>query len=416
MPYQGLFGVVALLLIAYGLSEGRSRIAWKSVAIILLVQITLALLFFHLPLARRLLQWVNEGALAIQQASEAGSSMVFGYLGGGPLPFAESWPGAGFVLAFKSLPIVMVMSALSALLFYWKILPALIHGMAWLLRRSANISGAVSVSTAANVFVGMVEAPICVRPYLNSMSRSELFITMTAGMATVAGTVMVLYATILGNVIENALGHVLVASLISAPAAILFALIMIPETGEQSDAEPVTITSPAHSTMDAITYGTEQGLKLFLNIIAMLLVLVSLVTLLNSLLGLLPMVAGEEMTLQRMLGWVLAPLMWLLGMPWQEAVIGGQLMGVKSVLNEFLAYLQMAELPEGTLSPRSDLILTYSLCGFANFGSLGIMVGGLSAMAPERRHDILQLGTRSLVSGTLATCMTGALAGLLVTG
>lgn len=423
MQGQGLIGIVVLLLIAFVCSENRKSIPWKTVAMALLLQCSLAIVFLYLPWFQALLRTINRGALAIQQAAEAGSSMVFGYLGGGPLPFAESYPGASFVLAFKALPIVIVMSALSALLFYWKILPAVIRGAAWLLQRSMNVSGAVGVSTAANVFVGMVEAPLCVRPYIQNMTRSELFILMSAGMATVAGTVMVLYATLLGNLIDNALGHVLVASLVSAPAAILFAVMMIPPapiptspTSGSSDnrSAPVTMLSPARSSMDAITYGTEEGLKLFLNILALLLVLVSLVTLLNSALSLLPEFAGGAITLQRLLGWLFAPLMWTLGLPWDEAVRGGQLMGMKTVLNEFLAYLELSRMAPGTFSERSTLILIYALCGFANFGSLGIMVGGLSAMAPQRRGDILQLGARSLVSGTLATCLTGALVGLLV--
>ncbi|WP_290582159.1 NupC/NupG family nucleoside CNT transporter [Ketobacter sp.] len=416
MQGQGLIGIVVLLLIAFICSENRKAIPWKTVAMALLLQCSLAIVFLYLPWFQALLRAINRGALAIQQAAEAGSSMVFGYLGGGPLPFAESYPGASFVLAFKALPIVIVMSALSALLFYWKILPAVIRGAAWLLQRSMNVSGAVGVSTAANVFVGMVEAPLCVRPYIQNMTRSELFILMSAGMATVAGTVMVLYATLLGNLIDNALGHVLVASLVSAPAAILFAVMMIPpaSTTTANHSAPVTMLSPARSSMDAITYGTEEGLKLFLNILALLLVLVSLVTLLNSALSLLPEFAGGAITLQRLLGWLFAPLMWTLGLPWEEAIRGGQLMGMKTVLNEFLAYLELSQMAPGTFSERSTLILIYALCGFANFGSLGIMVGGLSAMAPQRRGDILQLGARSLVSGTLATCLTGALVGLLV--
>lgn len=416
MQGQGLIGIVVLLLIAFVCSENRKSIPWKTVAMALLLQCSLAIVFLYLPWFQALLRAINRGALAIQQAAEAGSSMVFGYLGGGPLPFAESYPGASFVLAFKALPIVIVMSALSALLFYWKILPAVIRGAAWLLQRSMNVSGAVGVSTAANVFVGMVEAPLCVRPYIQNMTRSELFILMSAGMATVAGTVMVLYATLLGNLIDNALGHVLVASLVSAPAAILFAVMMIPpaSTTTANHSAPVTMLSPARSSMDAITYGTEEGLKLFLNILALLLVLVSLVTLLNSALSLLPEFAGGAITLQRLLGWLFAPLMWTLGLPWEEAIRGGQLMGMKTVLNEFLAYLELSQMAPGTFSERSTLILIYALCGFANFGSLGIMVGGLSAMAPQRRGDILQLGARSLVSGTLATCLTGALVGLLV--
>lgn len=412
MPFQGVIGIVVLISIAFLLSEKRKAIPWRSVIIALVIQLLLALLLLEVPLFQTGLALVNQGALALQKASEAGSSMVFGYLGGGPLPFAESYPGASFILAFKSLPIVIVISALSALLFYWRVLPTLIQGVSYLLEKTLKVSGVVGVGTAANVFVGMVEAPLCVRPYLKEISRAELFILMTAGMATVAGTVMVLYAVIIGDVMENAMGHILTASLISAPAAIMFAMIMVPDSSFSRKVD-VKLTSNAHSSMDAITYGTEEGLKLFLNIIAMLLVLVSLITLLNSILSLFPELAGEPVTLQRILGWVFAPLMWALGMPWAEAQTAGQIMGIKTVLNEFLAYLELSKMEAGLLSPQSKIILIYSLCGFANFGSLGIMVGGLAAMIPQRRQEIISLGGKSMVSGTLATCLTGAIVGLL---
>ena len=413
MQFQGIVGMVFLVFMAYLLSEHRRQIPWRYVLSALLLQMVLAALFLHIPLFQSALQIINKAALALQSASEAGSAMVFGYLGGAPLPFTESFPGASFVLAFKALPIVIVMSALSALLFYWRILPLFISAVAWLLNRSVGVSGAVGVATAANIFIGMVEAPLTVRPYINKMNRSELFILMTAGMATVAGTVMVLYAIILGDVIDNALGHVLVASLISAPAAILFAMMMIPPWQNNAQA-PVVLGSNASSSMEAISNGTEEGLKLFLNIIAMLLVLVSLVTLCNSILHVLPEIHGAPLSLQRILGWIMAPLMWSLGLPWEEALAGGKLMGIKTVLNEFLAYLEFSKMEEGTFSDRSELILMYSLCGFANFGSLGIMVAGLITMAPQRRTEILQLGTRSLISGTMSTCFTGALVGILI--
>ena len=418
MQFQGLIGVCTLLLIAFLLSENKKKIPWKKVTVALLSQCVLVVVFVYMPWFQGILKVVNSAALVLQKASEAGSSLVFGYLGGGDLPFAETYPGASFILAFKALPIVIVMSALSALLFYWTLLPSIIRGVSWALQKTLGVSGVVGVGSAANIFVGMVEAPLCVRPYLAHITRSDLFIILTAGMATVAGTVMVLYATIVGSVIENALGHVLVASLVSAPAAIMFAMIMIPENKASSEIRQplsnseVSLASPAKSTMDAITYGTEEGLKLFLNIIAMLLVLVSLVTLLNSCLALLPDVAGKPLSLQGLMGWLMAPLVWTLGLPWDEAVAGGQLMGIKTVLNEFLAYIELSKAGNESFTEKSRVILLYALCGFANFGSLGIMVGGLSAMVPARRYEILDLSVRSMVSGTLATCMTGALVGL----
>jgi CNT family concentrative nucleoside transporter len=283
-----------------------------------------------------------------------------------------------------------------------------------------GISGSVGIATAANIFIGMVEAPLFIRPWIRQLSRSELFILMTAGMATIAGTVLVLYATILSSVQVNSVGHLLIASFISAPAAVIIARLMVPETETISSTQNAeTANAPiipvrTHSTLDALTQGTKNGLQLFLNIIAMLLVLVALVHIVNGLLSLLPTLAGENITLERLLGYVMSPIVWLMGIPWSEALTAGSLMGVKTVLNEFLAYLQLAQLPEVALSDRSRLIMTYALCGFANAGSLGIMIAGLTTMAPERKQDVLNLGVRSIIAGTLVTCCTGAVVGVLI--
>jgi CNT family concentrative nucleoside transporter len=276
-----------------------------------------------------------------------------------------------------------------------------------------GIGGAVGLSAAANVFVGMVEAPLVVRPYLAALSRGELFIVMSCGMAGIAGTVMALYAAILAPVVPDSMGHILSASIISAPAAILVAAIMVPPRGAPTSGRLVP-AQPASSSMDAITRGTLDGLALLLSVTAMLIVLIALVTLVNLALGLLPPVGGAAWTLQRLLGWLMAPLVWLAGVPWNEAATAGALMGTKTVLNEFIAYVDMARLPAEALAPRSRLIMTYCLCGFANFGSLGILIGGLATMVPERREEIVALGLRSIVSGTLATLMTGAVVGMLI--
>jgi CNT family concentrative nucleoside transporter len=302
------------------------------------------------------------------------------------------------------------MSALSALLFHWKVLPWIVRGFARALSRTLRIGGAEGLGVAANVFVGMVEAPLLIRPYLSRISRSELFSIMTVGMATIAGTVMVLYATLVGDVVPDALGHILTASVISAPAAVVLAKIMVPATGEPTDARLVA-PQPYGSAMDAITQGTTQGVQLLISVIAMIIVLVSLVALINALLGILPGVGGEPLTLERMLGWVMAPLMWLVGIPWSDAPAAGSLMAVKTVLNEFIAYLGLAD---SGLTERSRLLLLYALCGFANPGSLGIMIGGLGTMAPERRPEVVALGLRSILAGTLATCMTAAVASFFV--
>jgi CNT family concentrative nucleoside transporter len=409
---QPLVGLFALTLIAWLLSEKRTAFPWRLATAGIASQLLLALILLKLPAAQGFFLALNQALLTLQEATSAGTRFVFGYLGGGETPF-ETVPGtSSFVLAFQALPIILLMSALSALLFHWRVLPWLVRGFAWALRRTLGIGGALGLGSAANVFVGMVEAPLLVRPYLERLSRAELFALMTTGMATVAGTMMALYAAVLNPVLPGAMGHILTASLISAPAAVMLALILVPPGTDVTEGQLAT-DQVDRSAMDAITRGTLDGLRLLANIVAMLVVLVALVHLLNQMLGLLPEVAGSAVSLQRLLGWLMAPLMWLIGIPWAEATTAGALMGTKTVLNEFLAYLDLAALPPDALSDRSRLILTYALCGFANFGSLGIMIGGLGAMAPSRRDEIVALGMKSILAGTLATCMTGAVVALI---
>ena len=410
--FHGMLGLAAFCAIAWAASENRKAVNLKLVIAGIGIQLFVALIMLKLPWVGQVFGWLNEAVGALQNATEAGSSMVFGYLGGGPLPFEEKQPGASFILAFRALPLVIFISALTALLTYWGLLQWIVRGISKLLERSLQIGGAVGLGTAANVFVGLVEAPLFIRAYLHQLSRAELFMLMTAGMATVAGTVLVLYASFVGEVLPDAIGHLLTASLISAPAAITIARIMVPSTDTPTGAGIAQITD-ASSSMDALTRGTMSGLKLFLNIVAMLLVFVALVHLLNSMLGLLPDLAGQPITLERLFGYLMAPVTWLMGVPWSEAATAGSLMGVKTVLNEFLAYIQFAALPEDALSPRSDLIMAYALCGFANFGSLGIMIGGLTILVPERQADFVGLGMKSILAGTLATCCTGAVVGML---
>ena len=357
---------------------------------------------------------LNSIVSALQQATQEGTSFLLGYLGGGELPFEAKSGSSAFILAFQALPLVLVISALSAMLYYWRILPAIVRGFAWCLRKTLGIGGTAGVSTAANVFVGMVEAPLLVRPYLAKASRSDLFVIMVAGMATIAGTVMVLYATILSAAVPDALGHILTASLINAPGAILMARLLVPPAPDaEIDADTVALPRTAASSIDAVTQGTLEGVKLLINVTAMLVVMVALVSLVNAMLGLLPDIAGGALTLQRMFGWVLAPAAWLIGIPWEQAQTAGGLLGVKVVLNEFLAYADLAKLGEESLSSRSRLILTYALCGFANFGSLGIMIGGLGTLAPERRAEIAALGLKSVLAGMMTTLLTGAIVATL---
>lgn len=409
---QGLAGIAGLTLIAVLLSSDRRRVSWRIVAVGLTAQMLVAALLLKVPAIRPLFLALNRAVDALQAATLAGTSFVFGYVGGGPAPFSLSDPSKGFVLAFQALPLVLIMSALSAVLYHWRILPLVVRGFALVLEKSFGLGGAVGMSAAAMPFLGMIESPLLIRPYLAKLSRGELFVVMTGGMATIAGTVLVLYATFLAGIIPDATGHLLTATLVSVPAAIMVARIMVPDDCRTGAA--TQINTPYGGSMDAVVRGTMDGLHLLGAIIAMLVVLVALVYLVNSGLGLLPEVAGAPVTLQRAMGVILAPLAWLMGIPAAEMATAGALLGTKTVLNELLAYLQLAALPPGALSERSRLIMSYGLCGFANFGSLGILIAGLSAMAPERRGEVVALGWRAMAAGTLSTCLTAAVVGLLV--
>jgi CNT family concentrative nucleoside transporter len=414
LQLQSAFGVLALLAIAWGLGENRRAVSLRQAAIGLAVTLVTAVVLLKLPVVAHAFGAINDAVGAISAAARAGSSFVFGYIGGGTLPFDLKVPGADFILAFQALPIVLVMSVLTTLLFYWRILPPVVRGMAWLLERTLGVGGAVGLSTAANIFLGMVEAPLFIRPYLAQLSRAELFLVMTGGMAGIAGTVLVLYATLLAPLIPDSAAHFVIASVLGAPAAILISLIMVPETsGKLTGGALGNPDAHAASTMDAIVKGTTAGLELLLNIIAMLLVLVALVYLANAVIGLLPEVGGAKISLQRLLGTIMAPVCWLMGLPWPQAITAGSLMGTKTVLNELIAYVELSKLGNDALDPRSRLIMLYAMCGFANFASLGIMIGGLGTMAPERREEINALGLKSIVSGTITTCLMGAIVGVL---
>ncbi len=411
---QPLLGLVLIMLLAWALSEDRRAVAPRLIIGALVLQFILAALLLKLPAAKGVFLALNDLVLVIQESTEAGTRLVFGYLGGGDTPFEVTHPQYNYALAFRALPLLIVISALSAVLFHWRILPVVVRGFAWVLGHTLGTGGPLGLSAAANVFLGMVEAPLLIRPYLAGLSHSALFGVMACGMAGVAGTVMFLYAGILGPVVPDAMGHILVASIISAPAALLIAGLLIPETRDAAHRDLVPLESQSSSTMDAITRGTLEAVPLWLNVVAMLVVMIALVGILNHALGLLPDLAGAPLTAQRLLGWVMAPVVWLIGIPWSEATTAGALMGVKTVLNELVAYLQLAALPPGALSPRSAIIMTYALCGFANFGSLGILIGGLGVMAPQRRHEIVGLGMKSILAGTLATLMTGAVVAVLL--
>jgi CNT family concentrative nucleoside transporter len=409
--FQSLLGIVAIIALAWALSENRRAFPVRAVVVGLALQAAIALLLLKVPPARDALFALNGVVDALMVATKAGTSFVFGFVGGGNAPYAVTNAANGSSFAFTILPLVIVISALAALLWHWRILPAIVGAFAWGLRKTMGIGGAVGLGSAATVFLGMIEAPLLIRPYLAKLSRAELFMLFSVGLATVAGTVFVLYATILQPVIPGALGHILVASFMSLPAAILLARIMIP-----GDAQTEAVAAPEfkyRSSMDAIARGTEDGLRLWLGIVAMLLVIIALVALADIVLGHLPDFSGAPITLERLFGWIFAPVVWLFGIPWNEAPTAGSLMGQKIVLNEFVAYLKLAALPAGALDPRSRLIMLYAMCGFANFGSVGIMIAGVSALVPERRDEIVPLAMRALLSGAMASGLTGAMIGLL---
>lgn len=422
LQLQSLAGLLVIPLIAWALSERRRaldarRSMWLVIAGIVL-QVAIAGLMLNVPFMRAAFAWPGKAIDALQAATGAGMRLVFGYLAGGPAPFEIRQPEAAFLLAFQALPLILLVSVLSKLLYHWGILQRVVHGFAWALKTTMGVSGPVGTSAAANIFVGMVEAPLLVKPYLATMSRGGLFATMTVGMAGIAGTVLAIYASLLAGRVADVAGHLVVASVISVPAALLLGELMVPDDGTAAGKELAAETAihlgdAPHSSMDAVTQGTREGVDLLVGVTAMLVVAVALVSLTNMILAAISGPLGVALSLERLLGWAFAPLAFLIGIPWAECIAAGSLLGVKTVLTEFVAYLQLAALPAGALSPRSTLIMTYALCGFANLASLGIMIGGLVAMVPERRAEIAELAGKTVISGTLATLMTAAVVGLL---
>jgi CNT family concentrative nucleoside transporter len=412
---QALLGIAVLLGIAWLCSEDRRAVDRRLLVVGIGLQFAVAGLLVHVAPLRSAVLSLNVVVQAVDAATAQATGFLFGHLAGGPAPFEVTNPANLEVIAFRVIPQILVFSVLVALGWYWRVLPLLIRILGAGLRRTLGVGGAVGLGAAASIFVGMVEAPMAVRPLLARLDRGELFVLLTCGMATVAGTVMLLYATILEPVLPGSLGHILSASVISAPAAIVVGALMVPP-GQGTETDDFEGPARYGSLMDAVARGTSDGVRLVASVVAMLLVFLALVALVNQLLGALPTVAGAPLTLERILGWFFSPLAWLVGVPWAEAATAGSLLGTKLVLNEFIAYLQLAALEPAALSERSRLVLTYALCGFANLPSLGILVGGLLAMVPERRDEVLALAPRSLLSGTLATLLTGAVIGLVTAG
>jgi CNT family concentrative nucleoside transporter len=405
-------GLLTLLAAAWLLSENRRVVPWRTIFAGLALQAAIAVLMLKAPLFREVFLGLNSIVMTFQEATQAGTSFVFGYLGGGPLPFAETKPGGSFSLAFQALPLVLVIGALTALFYYWRILPKVVRGFSWVLRKSMGIGGALGVVSSGCIFLGMIESPLLIRPYLCKLTRSELFAMMAVGLSCIAGTMLVLYATVLQSVIPDAFGHILTASIIHAPAALVLASVMVPETETQTLGGEIS-SYEASSSMDALAKGTWDGLQLLFNIVAILIVFVALVKLVNIGLGRMPDVSGAPLTLERILGTIMAPVVWLIGVPWEEAQTAGALMGTKIVLNEFLAYIDFSKLPPAALGAKSRMIMTYAMCSFANLGSLGILIGGLGSLCPERRDEITALGVKALIAGVLASLMTGAIVGML---
>lgn len=405
-------GLVCLVFLAWCFSANRRNVPWRMIFAGLGLQLAIAGFVLRVPWLKGLFMGLNALVQAMETATRAGTSFVFGFVGGGPTPYAPVNPTLNFSLAFQSLPLVIVIAALTSLLFYWGVMQRVVRLFSLVLEKTMGIGGALGVGAAGCIFLGMIESPLLIRPYLATMTRSELFALMATGMSCIAGTMLMLYAAVLGPVIPDALGHILTASVIHAPAALLVASVLLPED------QPPTLgrempKSAASGSVDALCRGTWEGLTLFWNIVAMLIVFVAVVKLVNLGLGALPAVGGSPLTLERGLGALLSPVAWLIGVPWAEAHTAGALIGTKVILNEFLAFMDMAALPPGALGPQARLILAYAMCSFANFGSVGILIAGLGTMCPERRGEITGLGLRALFAGVIASLMTGAVVGVV---
>lgn len=414
---QGLIGIAGILALAWALSEDRqARPGWRWIGGALLLQLAIAVVVTRVPLIWDLVGYANRAVAAIEAATLVGSSYMFGYTGGAPIPFVLQ-PGAQppVIVAFQILPLIIVFSALSALMWHWGVLRVAVKCLSSALRRTLGVSGVVGLSGGSTMFLGVVETPLVLKAWFARMSRADLFMVMTLIMATISGAILVLYATTLARTVPNAVGHMIVASLISLPAAILLARLLVPGEPTAEDAE-IKAELRYESSMDAVVRGAMDGIQLVLAVIAIIITVFALVNLVDQILALLPLVDGAPVTLRRAFGWLFAPVMWAIGVPWDQAGAAGALMGTKAVLNEYVAYLDLAAVPPGTLEPRSLLIVTYALCGVANLASVGLIVSTIATLAPERRGEVAALGMKSWLSGNMASLMTGAVIGLVTWG
>ncbi|MGB3806016.1 MAG: nucleoside transporter C-terminal domain-containing protein [Erythrobacter sp.] len=424
--WRGLLGIAVLLGFAWAISEDRgARPGLRWIFGALAVQGLLAVMIVRVPFIWDIVTLANDGVTAIERATLDGSSYMFGYLGGAPLPF-ELREGLDppVIIAFQILPLVIVFSALAALLWHWGVLRAAVNALSFLLRRTLGVSGVVGLAGGANLFLGVVESPLAVRAYFARVTRAELFQIMVLAMSTISGAILILYATTLRETLDDAVGHMISASLVSLPAALLVARLMVPSEAGEKGTETVGDDAGTgadkseqglryESSIDAVVRGTMDGMQLFLAVIAVIIVIFALVSLVDQILAVLPLVGDAPITLKRIFGWLFSPVMWLIGVPWAEAQAAGALMGTKAILNEYVAYLELADLPSGTFSDRGLLIVTYALCGVANLASVGLLVSTIGTLCPERRAETAGLGIRSWIAGNIATAMTGAWIGLV---
>lgn len=416
---QSLLGLVTVIGLCWALSENRRLFPWKLALGALALQAILVAALFGLPALRTVLAGAGQAVDGLATSTQAGVAFVFGFLAGTPgQPYPLTNPGAMFVFAFRVLPVILVVCALAALLWHWRILKWVTQGFGLVFEKTMGLRGPPALATAATIFMGQVEGPIFIRSYLPTLSRSELFMLITVGMACVSGSTMVAYATILKGVLPNAAAHVLTASIISAPAGVLLARILVPR--EPDTERPQTLEPESDkvydSTVDALIRGTSDGLTIVLNVGATLIVFVALVAMLNGLLGLLPPVAGAPISVERVLGLLFAPLAWVMGIPWKDAPTAGSLLGVKLVLTEFTAFIRMGAIPVGDMAERSRVIMTYALCGFANVASVGINLAGYSVLVPQRRNEIVGMVWKAMLAGFLATCLTASVVGAMPSG
>lgn len=411
---QGLIGITLILLFVWILSENRKAFPnWRWIGGALLLQIGIALAIVRAPFVWEIISLANHGVAAVEKATLTGSSYMFGYAGGAELPFIlKEGAASPLIIAFQILPLIIVFSALAALFWHWGVLSWIVRGLSWALRKSLGVSGVVGLSGGSNIFLGVVESPLVLRAYFDNMSRSELFTVMVLAMSTISGAILILYAQTLSDSLPNAVGHMISASLISLPAAVLVARLMVPGDGKTEVSDQDSGLKYDNS-IDAIVRGTMDGVQVFLAVIGIIIVVFAMVALVDQILAILPLVDSQPVTLKRIFGWLFAPVMWSLGVPWDQAPEAGGLLGTKVILNEYVAYLDLAAMPAGTFDLRSQLIITYTLCGFANLASIGLLVSTIGTLAPARRAEVAGLGMKSWIAGNCATAMTGAVIGLV---